>query len=277
MPPAAAPFGAHPPSRVERMARLVLASPRLSTATRARLRRACRGHAPRGPVDVTVEGLRLRLCPADNKTDFDIFAKGRLDEAAERAFLAERLGAGEIFVDIGANIGIYTLSVLAKGPPGASAVAFEPHPAMRTRLAFNLAANGFAGRVTLIGEAVGPSAATMRLITPSANNAGRSSLVASGDAPGTDVEVPVRPLASLLEAPGRARIDAIKIDVEGFEDQALMPFFDTAPPDAWPHSIVIETLHRALWRRDCLAELVSLGYEEVERTDENALLARHAG
>jgi FkbM family methyltransferase len=274
-PPPVPPFGAFPPPASLRLVQHVVASPRLPTGLRARLRRRLKRVMPAGPFDVTVDGIRFRAAPADNKVDFDIIAKRRLDEAAERAFLIGRLRPGDTFVDIGANIGVYTLSMLRDGPPDVRAVAFEPHPGLSKRLLFNLAANGVADRAEVLADAVGPEEATTTLWSNASRNSGRSSLIPYEGERSVATEVRVRPLASLLSA-AHPRIDAVKIDIEGFEDQALMPFFDTAPKTAWPHSIVIETLHRAVWRRDCLAELDSLGYEEVDRTEENALLARRS-
>ncbi len=232
------------------------------------LRRLYKRIAPEGPVTVHLEGLEFALAPADNKVDFDIWYKSRLDEAEERAFLATHLKEGEWFVDIGANIGLYTAGVLAAAP-GARAVAFEPLARLRERLAVNLAANGLTERVVIRPEAVGPEG---ELTLHESRNAGRSSLVPfDGARPGDTVTV--RPLAAMLGEIG-ARPSALKIDIEGFEDQALLPYFELAPEAAWPRAIVLETLHRALWRRDCLQDLFQRGYIEAGRTAENRLLFR---
>lgn len=242
-----------------------LALLRRSPVLREPLRRFAKRHAPRGPLAVTVEGLRWHLCPRDNKVDFDIWFKGRLEERRERDFLAAHLRAGDLFVDIGANIGLYAVTLLA-AVPGLTALTFEPLERLRRRQVHNLAQNALAHRCTVRAEAVGPTA-TLRL--HESRNAGRSSLLPfAGAVPGPAVEV--RPLATLLDqAPA-----AIKIDVEGYESQALMPFFDATPPARWPRVLVLETLHRAVWERDCLQELLGRGYVLRERTDENALLAR---
>ncbi len=233
------------------------------------LRHLSKRMAPLGPVRAEVEGVRLDLAPADNKVDFDIWYKGRLEEAAERAFLCEHLAAGDWFADIGANIGLYTLSLLSR-VPGARAIAFEPLTRLRSRLVHNLALNGLAERAVVRPEAVGPVGA---LTLYESRNAGRSSLIAFDGARAGDT-VAVRPLADLVEAAGAAPPAALKIDVEGFEAAALMPYFDTVPAGDWPKAVVIETLHRAFWERDCLQELFQRGYESAGMTDENALLVR---
>nr|WP_232372504.1 FkbM family methyltransferase [Acuticoccus mangrovi] len=176
------------------------------------------------------------------------------------------LRAGDVFVDIGANIGLYTIGLLA-AVPGLSVVALEPLERVRTRLKHNLALNHLADRASVRSEAVGPEG--QRQLYES-RNAGRSSLVPfAGSRPGEVIAV--RPLADLLDLPPAA----LKIDVEGFEDVALMPYFDAVGEERWPRAIVIETLHRKLWARDCLQELFQRGYERVGETGENALLARH--
>ncbi|WMS41574.1 FkbM family methyltransferase [Acuticoccus sp. MNP-M23] len=230
------------------------------------MRRFYKRIAPNGPVNVRLNGLDLALDPADNKVDFDIWYKARLDEAEERAFLAAHLKEGEWFVDIGANIGLYTVGVLAAAP-GSRAVAFEPLARLRTRLATNLDRNGLADRVVIRPEAVGPAG---KLTLHESRNAGRSSLVPfEGAKPGDLVEV--RPLTEML-AEIEAKPAVLKIDIEGFEDQALLPYFELAPEAQWPRAIVLETLHRALWRDDCLQDLFQRGYIEAGRTAENRLL-----
>lgn len=239
------------------------ASLRRLPLVRGPLRRLSKRYAPEGPVMETVDGIVWRLAPRDNKVDFDIWYKRRIEGAEERAFLAENLAAGDLFVDIGANIGAYTVPLLA-AVPGLRVVAFEPLERLRLRLLHNLALNGLAGWAEVRAEAVGPHGC---LTLYESRNAGRSSLIAF-DGARVGPSVPVRPLTALLEAAPAA----MKVDVEGFEDRAILPWFDEMPPSRWPRALVIETLHRDVWQRDCLQELFERGYLEVKRTEENVLL-----
>ena len=70
----------------------------------------------------------------------------------------------------------------------------------------------------------------------------------------------MRPLLALVQEHGFERIDALKIDIEGAEDLALLPFFEQAARALWPRLVFIEN-NIGEWRRDCIGELVNLGYQ----------------
>jgi hypothetical protein len=57
---------------------------------------------------------------------------------------------------------------------------------------------------------------------------------------GRSLEVPVKALLDLLVADGFDRVDAMKVDIEGFEDRVLPPFFSTAPRTLWPRLLILE-------------------------------------
>lgn len=71
-----------------------------------------------------------------------------------------------------------------------------------------------------------------------------------------------------------SRVDALKIDVEGFEDRVLTGFFREAPRSLWPQAVVIEHLSKNEWLEDCIADMRARGYVETGRTRSNTLLAR---
>jgi hypothetical protein len=71
-----------------------------------------------------------------------------------------------------------------------------------------------------------------------------------------------------------SQVDALKIDVEGFEDRVLTGFFKEAPPSLWPGAVVIEHLSKNEWLEDCIADMRARGYGESARTRSNTLLLR---
>src|SRR5207249_1807294 len=68
-----------------------------------------------------------------------------LHEFADMGFVLHLLRAGELFLDVGANIGSYT--VLASKICGARTIAFEPAPDAAAMLERNVAANDITERV----------------------------------------------------------------------------------------------------------------------------------
>ena len=69
----------------------------------------------------------------------------------------------------------------------------------------------------------------------------------------------------------QVKIDSMKIDIEGFEDQALFPFFDESPEKLWPRCIVIEPNSKS-WKIDILKHLETLGYQRTDKTRGNIIL-----
>jgi hypothetical protein len=76
-------------------------------------------------------------------------------------------------------------------------------------------------------------------------------------------------LADALADLGIDRIGMLKIDIEGFEDRALLPYLDKMPKESWPRYILIEVCHGKSWKRDVVAELAAKGYAEVYRNRRN--------
>ncbi len=115
-------------------------------------------------------------------------------------------------IDLGANIGYYTMLAAAHVGPSGSVLAFEPDPANGALLARSVAANGFRN-VTLVPCAAAGATAAVDLLLDDSN--GR--LVAAGT-PGAR-RVQAVALDQLL-GPDHP-VDLIKMDIEGAEGLAL--------------------------------------------------------
>jgi FkbM family methyltransferase len=117
------------------------------------------------------------------------------------------LEPGSLFVDVGANIGLYTIWCMEAG---AEVIAIEPSRIARERLVSNLELNGY--RAEVVAAAVAESEGTMRLTTELDN---QNHLVLSPDSNGAESEeVPVLTLDGLV---GDRTVDGLKVDVEGAE------------------------------------------------------------
>ena len=129
------------------------------------------------------------------------------EDATRNAFFVE-VRPGDVFYDIGAHGGVYTLTYLARC--GGEVHSFEPMP---EELLLNLRLNGVAGdRVHAV--ALGEQAGTTRMTTRfrSSNHV---------DATAGDREVPIVRLDDHVRERGLPDPQWIKIDIEGMELPAL--------------------------------------------------------
>jgi FkbM family methyltransferase len=224
-----------------------------------------------GPLDVQYQGACFRLYHQFSATE-----RGALFNPdynlKELDFLRSHVPSGGVFVDIGANVGTYAM-VLARhvGSQG-KVIAIEPHPVTYARLAFNRKASAV-NQAILVAAAAGPSDGEL-LIETDGENLGASHVV-SGAASVDAVKVPALRLQRILEEAGVAKVDALKIDVEGFEDRVLTGFFRDASQTLWPHAVVIEHLSRDEWQQDCIADMLARGYRDIGKTRSNTFLLRN--
>jgi hypothetical protein len=85
-----------------------------------------------------------------------------------------------------------------------------------------------------------------------------------------DWRVQAQTLLQLLQNERADWVDAIKIDVEGFEDRILVPFFRDAPRSLWPKLLVIEDAGGA-WSIDLSSHLTATGYAIAARSKQNMI------
>jgi FkbM family methyltransferase len=223
-----------------------------------------------GPLDVHYQGAAFRFHHLGSATERGALLNPdyNLDELR---FLRAHLRDGGVFVDVGANVGTYALALARDAGASGKVIAIEPHPLTHARLAFNHAASGFA-QVKLVQAAAGAEDGEL-LIETDGDNLGASHIVAD-DASGRAIRVPSLRLLRILQEAGVSSVDALKIDVEGYEDRVLISFFKEAPQALWPRAVVIEHLSKDEWQADCIADMVSRGYAIAGRTRSNTLLSR---
>jgi FkbM family methyltransferase len=268
--PAPPSFGAFAPNAAQHAV--------ISLAQRSRLKRgAFRPMLSRlvnllraGPVDVQYQGASFRFYHQASATE-----RGALFNPdyniEELDFLRAHTPTGGVFVDVGANVGTYAVVLARHVGASGKVIAIEPHPITHARLAFNRVASNFT-QVVLVAAAAGPSDGEL-MIETDGDNLGASHIV-SGERAGRAIKVPSLRLQRILENSGVSHIDALKIDVEGYEDRVLTGFFQQTPPSLWPHAVVIEHLSRNEWLDDCIADMRARGYAEIAKTRSNTLLLR---
>ena len=268
--PSPAPFGAFAPNAAQAAI--------ISLAHRSRLKRgAFRPMLSRlvnllraGPVDVTYQGASFRFHHQASATERGALLNPDYN-IEELDFLRAHTPVGGVFVDVGANVGTYALVLARHVGTSGKVIAVEPHPVTHARLAFNAKSSG-STRTMLVAAAAGPSDGEL-MIETDGDNLGASHVV-TGSTGANAIKVPSLRLQRILEEAGVTKVDALKIDIEGFEDRALVPFFRDAPHALWPVAVVIEHLSRDEWQQDCIADMIARGYREAGRTRSNTFLLR---
>lgn len=130
------------------------------------------------------------------------------------------LGPGMVALDVGANIGYF--SVLAAGLVGETGLvhSFEPAPACFSQLKRNLAAFPWADASPF---AVADESGVARFhFSEKPSQTGWGSLLSEENAAMQETEVPVITLDEWVREQGIRRVDFIKMDVEGAEYRALL-------------------------------------------------------
>jgi FkbM family methyltransferase len=270
-----APWGAHLPDAYDRaVLTLTRAMPANWLGRRLAIlfRRLVMRRIGEGGLDTTLWGMRLRLYPRRNGCEKNALFTPQMFDTMERRALsdavARRRGAFT-FVDIGANVGLYSLYLASCGD--VRTLAIEPQPGILERLRFHLAANPSA-KVDVLPIALADHDGEAVLVLNESDSGGTHIDKQDGrqDA-GERVRVPCRPLTAVLAEAGIESIDALKIDVEGAEDIVLAPFLRDAPRSLLPRLILIEDT-RGFWGIDLFALLTARGYTVQERSRQNVAL-----
>lgn len=164
-------------------------------------------------VDVPNVGL-MRLNGYDHTQAFpQIF--GVWEPGVER-LARSFLGTGDTAIDVGANVGYYTLLMARAVGPSGHVFAFEPSPVTIERLRENVHLNHLEN-VTLFQTGASDHRGHAGLSCGSIRNQGRSSMV-RGEA---EYQVPVAPLDELVAPDVWSRTRLVKIDVEGAESAVI--------------------------------------------------------
>jgi FkbM family methyltransferase len=164
---------------------------------------------------------------------------------------------GDVIVDIGAFIGLYTVAFANRIGPSGQVIAFEPDPKNFETLCRHVDLNGIRGRVELHQLAVTDTDGPV----PYHGDGGSEAHVSRGWGPGTTTACGI----TLDTAVAGRSIDILKIDVEGHEEEVLRGGTNLiADGTTAPRAIFIE-VHPHAWKSSAsganlLHHLASAGY-----------------
>lgn len=259
---AALPFGHFAPNPLQRaliaLARATILKRGVFRASMTRLILAL----GRGTLDIRFRGAAYRIRGEQNLIEYGLLLVPTYN-GGDIDFLLDGAPPDAGFVDLGCNIGLYSLPLAVARPQG-RVISIDANPKMINRIRWNADATGLAN-LTAVHAAV-------------SDTDGRGDLVIRKD----DVaivavqesdsgEMPIRTLAAILSDAGLAAIHGLKIDIEGHEDRALVPFLDACAPDLRPRRIVIEHPEPQADYPGCTAAFARHGYRLMGRNRNNSL------
>jgi FkbM family methyltransferase len=137
--------------------------------------------------------------------------------------------AGATVLDVGANIGLYSVIAAQRTGPSGTVYAFEPVPENIAFLRKNLELNGVTGRVAVQEVAVGEADGELEIFLSDRQIGTHSAAKATvgGGAAVKSVKVPMRSVDAFVANNGISRIDVVKVDVEGYDGQVLQGALQT--------------------------------------------------
>jgi FkbM family methyltransferase len=159
--------------------------------------------------------------------------------SAEFNFFKRFVSPASHIVDVGANQGIYTLSISRQAGSG-KVFAFEPDPRLFAALKGNVERNRVQNVVLF--NAAAASRPSKLLLRPGSLNRGDNRIVQSGNGSTDAIEVTAVPLDSVIPD---HRVEVMKIDVQGFEFDVLrgaLQIIQANPAllilfEFWPHGL----------------------------------------
>jgi len=171
----------------------------------------------------TVYGIKMRVQPPD-QIQTKILFTGRWEPVISRYFVSQ-LRPGDVFIDVGANVGHHTLLAAKAVGPSGKVYAFEASPSIYEALVHNIALNSGLS-VVAVNKAVSAGPGTLDLWLASDFNIGHSTTVsqlATEEGMKLEARVEADSLDNLVPKHELFGARMIKIDVEGAEREVLEP------------------------------------------------------
>jgi FkbM family methyltransferase len=225
------PWGTHRPSPLQQA---LIWSARKTFLHRGKMRHRMTNFITRFhcPIDVEFRGCKYRIEGRNNLAEYGLLLNPAFNKP-EIDFLLECLPVGGVAVDLGSNIGLYSLPLAKKCGPSGRVISIDANPGMVERLAENSRLSEMR-QISPVCAAVGDHEGRIDLFII------KNDVAIVRVQESTEGSIPMHTLADILEKQGIDRIDVMKVDIEGCEDAALVPFFATASRQMMPRRIVIE-------------------------------------
>ena len=174
----------------------------------------------RGPLWIDHGCIRLPFHGDGDRQEIYYYLDGKTWWNNEFSSLSPYLNQGGIAVDVGANLGFMSGIFSALSGPSGRVHSFEPSPAVYSKLLEVIAANNYTN-VSAYNMGCGKEESSLTLYCPSSS--GGATLRPNADMEGKMPEKRTVRIVNLDDflGPKLERLDLLKIDTEGYEDEVL--------------------------------------------------------
>jgi FkbM family methyltransferase len=148
------------------------------------------------------------------------FSPEGCDEPETFAVFVDLIDKAEVFIDVGANQGLFTLIATARNPE-LRVHAFEPNPNVTKLIRGHVSANNLENRVTVYSDVVADQTGEIEFRVPRSPNAGNGALAVLSGLCDADADTVSCPAVRLDDVLASEWVDVIKIDVEGAEGRVI--------------------------------------------------------
>ena len=196
------------------------------------------------------------------------------NENYEINFVKENSSNNSVFIDIGSNMGLYTLNVanLINKKRQIKIISIDAHPVNNNRLKENLKLlktkipNIFS-YVKIKNCAVGDRNTTLNL---DYSNGLANGFISKNK---KNISVKCKTLINIVNNEKIKHITNLKIDIEGFEDKVLIAFLKKYKKTLIPKNIILEHSMNKEWKIDLIKFLLKFGYKKIFKNKSNIILS----
>ena len=220
----------------------------------------------KGPLDIYFRKCAYRIFGENNLIEYGILLDPRYNHS-DLEFLIDGANHDSNFVDLGSNIGLYS-QPLALASPNGKVISIDANPLMEERLSFNFQASAIKNIqfvLSAVSDKIGKGSLKIRKDD--------IAIVAVDENIQSDIKI--NTLKNIIKENNIENIYGLKIDIEGHEDKALVPFLLNSKDSLLPKKIVIEKLSKNTDYLGCKMAFEKLNYKLISRSKNNSFYERH--
>ena len=215
----------------------------------------------KGPLDIYFRKCAYRIFGENNLIEYGILLDPRYNHS-DLEFLIDGANHDSNFVDLGSNIGLYS-QPLALASPNGKVISIDANPLMEARLSFNFQASAIKNIkfvLSAVSDKIGKGSLKIR----------KDDIAIVAIDENIQSNIKINTLKNIIKENNIKSIYGLKIDIEGHEDKALVPFLLNSSETLLPKKIVIEKLSKNSDYPGCLMAFEKLNYKLVSRSKNNS-------